>query len=135
MKKERITNEELKKAIKDSRRYSLNKRLTEINKKRFEKSFKNYIKWSFVLVIYVICEAFFSILRFENRFNRDAKNFKKILVFKLEHIGDLVLSTPVYREIKKTYPKSELYVVTTENIEDTLENNPHIDKYYKITPR
>ena len=101
MKKERITNEELKKAIKDPRRYSLNKRLTEINKKRFEKSFKNYIKWSFVLAIYIISEALFSILRFENRFNRNAKNIKKILVFKLEHIGDLILSTPVYREIKK----------------------------------
>ena len=135
MKKERITNEELKKAIKDPRRYSLNKRLAEINKKRFKKSFKNYIKWSFVLAIYIISEALFSILRFENRFNRNAKNIKKILVFKLEHIGDLILSTPVYREIKKAYPGSGLYVVTTENIEDTLENNPYIDKHYKITPR
>ena len=137
MDKEIYTKKEIEEALEDSRRYSLNKRLEEKNKERFEKSFKNLIKWNFVYLTYLLFEILFTIFRFENRFNKNLnpKRINKILVFKLEHIGDVILSTPVYREIKKVYSKSKLYVVTTPNVEDTLENNPYIDKTFHINPR
>ena len=53
---------------------------------------------------------------------------KKILVIRNDHIGDLVLSTPVYREIKKKYPKSKLYVAIRPDSGNVLENNPYVDK-------
>lgn len=128
------TKKEIEIALKDPRRYSLDKRIDNRNKKNFEKSLNNIIKWGFVYVIYLLFEIIFTILRFKNRFNKNLDDINKIIVFKLEHIGDVILSTPVYREIKKNYPKSKLYVVTTPNIEDTLENNPNIDQIMHINP-
>src|SRR3989344_2179528 len=135
MKKEIFTGEEIEEALEDPKRYSLNKRLDIANKNRFKKSFKNLIKWFFVYFIYILFNVLFSILKFENHFDKKTRTPKKFIVFKLEHIGDVILSTPVYREIKKVYPKCKLYVVTTPNIEDTLINNPYIDKIIHINPR
>jgi len=52
----------------------------------------------------------------------------KILVIQTAKIGDLVCSTPVFREIKKHYPQSFLSVLVTPLTQDILVNNPHINQ-------
>ena len=55
-------------------------------------------------------------------------DYKKILVIQTAKIGDLVCSTPVFREIKNNYPKSYLSVLIIPRVEGILINNPHIDE-------
>lgn len=43
-------------------------------------------------------------------------------------IGDTLLATPVYREIKNTYPGAELILVTSHVGQEMLRGNPYIDK-------
>jgi heptosyltransferase II len=52
----------------------------------------------------------------------------RILVIQTARIGDMVCSTPVFREIKKRYPKSFLSVLVIPLVKDVLANNPHLDE-------
>jgi len=39
-----------------------------------------------------------------------------------------VLTTPIYRELRKVYPNSRLTLLTSEGFGRVLENNPHLDE-------
>lgn len=51
----------------------------------------------------------------------------KILVIRFSSLGDIILSTPVFREIKRLYPQSHLTFLTSQ-LGKVVENNPHIDR-------
>jgi len=44
-------------------------------------------------------------------------------------LGDLVLTSPIFRELKRVFPKAEITLLTSYGIGSVLENNPHIDHY------
>ena len=56
----------------------------------------------------------------------------KILVIRFSSIGDIVLTTPVVRCIKKQLPEAELHYVTKAAFEDVLKHNPYIDKLWLL---
>ncbi|MFH1452226.1 MAG: glycosyltransferase family 9 protein [archaeon] len=60
------------------------------------------------------------------------KDIKRILVVKNDHIGDLVLSSCAFRELKKNFPKSEITVVASSINKPLIEKNPHIDEILVI---
>lgn len=53
---------------------------------------------------------------------------RKVLVIRLSSIGDIVLTTPVLRCIKKSFPDSELHYLSKASYETLLKPNPFIDK-------
>ena len=53
---------------------------------------------------------------------------KKILVTRLSSIGDVVLTTPVLRCLKRQLAGCELHLVTKKLCGELLEGNPHIDR-------
>lgn len=58
-------------------------------------------------------------------------NIKKILFMRYDgKIGDMVINTLMFREIKKKYPHIEIGVVTKEGAKAIIENNPNVDKIY-----
>jgi len=50
----------------------------------------------------------------------------KILVIRLSSMGDILLSTPLLRQIKAKYGKSEIDFVVKKRFADLLRFNPHI---------
>ncbi|CAN5869501.1 glycosyltransferase family 9 protein [soil metagenome] len=56
----------------------------------------------------------------------------KILVIRFSSIGDIVLTTPVFRCIKKQLPETELHFVTKNNFKIVTANNPYIDKFFYL---
>lgn len=54
------------------------------------------------------------------------KNVNKILVIKLRHIGDVLLTVPVMRALKATFPDSDIFVLVNKGTEDVLSGNPLI---------
>ncbi len=52
---------------------------------------------------------------------------KKILIVRTDRIGDVVMITPVIRELRKTYPGSFIGALVTSYTSDILSNNPHLD--------
>jgi len=53
---------------------------------------------------------------------------KKILVVKLRHLGDVLLSTPVFSSIKKALPSATVDVLINQEAFPILSNNPYVDK-------
>jgi heptosyltransferase III len=57
---------------------------------------------------------------------------KRILIVRPDRIGDVVLSTPLPREIKKQFPDSFVAVLVRKYTKDIYVNNPHVDKIITI---
>jgi heptosyltransferase-3 len=53
---------------------------------------------------------------------------KKILVIKLRHIGDVLLSVPVFRALRETFPCAHISALVNAGTEDVLAGNPLIDE-------
>ena len=53
---------------------------------------------------------------------------RKILVIRLDGIGDVIFTTPLYEALKKKYPEAVIFVLTSSQTKDIVETNPYIDK-------
>ena len=56
------------------------------------------------------------------------KGPQKILIIRFSSIGDIVLTSPVLRCIKKTFPNCELHYLTKSSYQSILKPNPFIDR-------
>lgn len=81
-------------------------------------------------------------LRYYEKFVRGGRviadrlpQMRKILVIKAISIGDMVLATPVFRNIKKLLPGVSLSVLGVDPADSLLEGNPYIDCVYAIPHR
>lgn len=53
---------------------------------------------------------------------------KRILIIRPDRVGDVVLATPLIRELRKTFPDSFIAVMVRPHTKDVLLNNPNIDE-------
>lgn len=60
---------------------------------------------------------------------------ENILLIQTAFLGDLILTTPLFREIKKKFPDSILTVVVNKGTESVLEANPWIDEILPLDKR
>ena len=60
----------------------------------------------------------------------DVKKSSKVLMLRYDRIGDMVITTPVFRELKKSYPKIEINVLASQANHMILKNNPYINNVY-----
>ena len=60
----------------------------------------------------------------------DIKNARNILFFRYDRIGDMVITTPVFRELKREYPEINISVLASKVNQIVLDNNPYVDKVY-----
>jgi hypothetical protein len=60
----------------------------------------------------------------------DIKKSKSVLILKYDRIGDMVVSTPIFRELKLAYPDISISVLASKENRDVIKNNPYIDKIY-----
>jgi ADP-heptose:LPS heptosyltransferase len=56
----------------------------------------------------------------------------KFLIIRFSSIGDIILTTPVVRCLKKQFPNAEIHFVTKKNYYSLLENNPYIDQVFVL---
>lgn len=57
---------------------------------------------------------------------------KRILIVRPDRIGDVILSTPLPREIKKSFPDSFVAVLVRKYTQDIYLNNPNVDQIILI---
>lgn len=62
-------------------------------------------------------------------------SYKKILIIQTAFIGDLIVSTPVFRELRKNYPDVQIDVVVIPSSSIILNNNPHINNIYSFNKK
>ena len=59
---------------------------------------------------------------------------KKILVTRTDRIGDVVLSTPVFKSLKNSFPSVSISVLVRPYTKDIVTNNPNIDEVIIYDP-
>lgn len=57
---------------------------------------------------------------------------RSILVIRLSSLGDVILSTPVVRMLRRTYPLARIDVLVSERFSEVWANNPHVDTLWKM---
>ena len=58
----------------------------------------------------------------------DLKDTKNVVFMRYDRIGDMLISTPVFRAFKLAYPHANLIVIASMANKDILINNPYIDR-------
>jgi heptosyltransferase-3 len=53
---------------------------------------------------------------------------KKILVIKFRHIGDVLLSVPVFRALRENFPEAHITALVNSGTEEALESSPFINE-------
>jgi ADP-heptose:LPS heptosyltransferase len=56
----------------------------------------------------------------------------KFLVIRFSSIGDIVLTTPVIRCLKKQVPNCTIHFITKQSMKDVMKANPYIDKFHTL---
>lgn len=59
--------------------------------------------------------------------NFDIHKAENVLFLRYDRIGDMVITTPVFREIKLVYPHIKITVIASTANQDVLTNNPYVD--------
>ncbi len=58
----------------------------------------------------------------------DKKKVKKILLIKNDMIGDIILSSNVFRELREEFPKAKITLVCSELNKSLVEKNPYFEE-------
>src|SRR5690554_6792232 len=68
---------------------------------------------------------------YQRRYRKKAtEKIDKILIIRFSSIGDIVLTTPVLRGIKKQLPHVKIHFLVKEKFASVISANPHIDKIH-----
>jgi heptosyltransferase-3 len=59
-------------------------------------------------------------------------DINRILVIKLRHIGDVLLTVPVFRALRETFPEASLTALVNRGTESVLTENPLIDSFITL---
>lgn len=60
--------------------------------------------------------------------NASGKDFERILVVRTDRIGDVVLSTPVIKALRDSYPHAYIAMMVSAYAKDVVETNPYLDE-------
>ncbi|MDD5496285.1 MAG: lipopolysaccharide heptosyltransferase II [Candidatus Omnitrophica bacterium] len=55
-------------------------------------------------------------------------NYKKILLIRLDKMGDIILSTPAIKAMRNAYPNSHIAFMAQPYVHDILKGNPYLDE-------
>ena len=55
------------------------------------------------------------------------EGIKRILVIKLKHIGDVLLTTPTIHALREGFPESQIFALVPKGTEGVLTGNPDLD--------
>ncbi len=56
------------------------------------------------------------------------ENFKRILITRTDRIGDVLLSTPVVKALRKRFPRSHIAIMVRPYARDIVLGNPYLDQ-------
>jgi ADP-heptose:LPS heptosyltransferase len=67
-----------------------------------------------------------------NQLLKKIKSPKKILIIKNDFIGDVIIATPFFENLRFNYPKSEIHIACRSSAKSVLSNNPNINKIIEL---
>lgn len=85
---------------------------------------KNYIKFLVVRLV-----KFWNLIFLcKKRMSNCSMEYKKILLIRMDEIGDVVLTTPLLREMRHNYPDADITLIVKPQLYNLVELCPYTDK-------
>jgi ADP-heptose:LPS heptosyltransferase len=78
-------------------------------------------------LFYYLLDSFLSIF-VKSTSQGETNSPKNILIIRNDHIGDVILCSQAYREIKRKYPSSKITALVSPASRELLKKNPYIDE-------
>ncbi|MDP2939243.1 MAG: glycosyltransferase family 9 protein [Candidatus Omnitrophota bacterium] len=75
-----------------------------------------------------VYKAIKEFLKSEKAQSLTVEKFKKILIIRTDRIGDVILTTPVIKAIRQSFPKSFISIMVSPVSKDIVEGNPYLDE-------
>lgn len=63
---------------------------------------------------------------------RKAMAIERILIIRLSSIGDIVLATPIIRQVRMRFPTAQIDFLTRANFAELLRYNPYLSQVYAV---
>lgn len=60
----------------------------------------------------------------------ELQKVRKLLILRYDRIGDMIVTTPIFRRLKKAHPRLHIGVVTSALNAELVRNNPNVDAVY-----
>ena len=57
---------------------------------------------------------------------------RRILLTNLQRIGDLLMTTPLLRGLRRAFPQAYIEMIVQQSVYDVLKFNPHIDRLMTV---
>ena len=76
----------------------------------------------------------FSLFRLLTKSTIKTSEPKRILVIRADRIGDMILTTPIFKSLKERYPHSNVTCMASTLSSELVEGNPHIDELLVYDP-
>jgi len=62
----------------------------------------------------------------------DIRSIKSILILRYDRIGDMIVTTPIFRRLKEVHPELTIGVFASETNAEIIRNNPFVDSIYVL---
>ena len=64
----------------------------------------------------------------------DAGSLKRILVLRLDEIGDVILMSPFLRELRRNLPDAKITLIVKPAVYNLVEHCPYVDNVVRFAP-
>jgi lipopolysaccharide heptosyltransferase II len=86
-------------------------------------------------IAYCIGQFFFCLTGGQNNKQQiNLKQVKRILVVRIDEIGDMVMTTPLLRELRRLTPNARITLVVKSSVYNLVEYCPYVDQVLTYTP-
>lgn len=87
----------------------------------------------FIIALFdALGELIFLLLRYFKKYSKHGNitysQVNKILIIRIDRIGDIILSTPAFRAMRETFINAEIHILVKAYTKDLVINNPFFDK-------
>ncbi len=94
----------------------------------FKKRYKRILMRLIDIMGYII----FAPLKLFRRLFSNENTIKKILVMRIDQMGDVIQTLPFFEKLAKKYPGTEICALTAKASRFLLENNPYVKKVFSL---
>jgi lipopolysaccharide heptosyltransferase II len=105
-----------------------------VEKYRFSSKIIKFLAW----IIDFFGYSFFGLLSMFGMYKYNGqiktKNAGKMLVVRLDDVGDVVLATPFIRALKENFPESKIDMLVKNSTKKILANDPHLRRVISFEP-
>lgn len=94
---------------------------------RLGPSVRGLRRWGWWIVD-AIGGIYFALLRLTSCKRIERSRIAKILIIRIDRIGDLILSTPAIKAVRNTFPDAQIHLLVSEYAKDLVMHNPDLNK-------